>query len=82
MEFSESKREYRRLTSQWTANGGTLIDDKTEELTIDELLAAFWRLAKGHYVTTKGTSHPPGPPVPESSIFQFQPPWFSFRGPL
>ena len=50
-----SKREYNRLTSQWAATGGTLADsDKFGELTIDELLAAFWRHAKGHYVTIEG----------------------------
>lgn len=50
-----SKREYNRLTSQWAAAGGTLPgSDKADELTINELLAAFWRHAKGYYVTPEG----------------------------
>lgn len=52
---ASSKREYHRLTSQYLAAGGTLADsDKADELTIVELLAAFWKHAKGHYLDSTG----------------------------
>jgi hypothetical protein len=51
---SESQREYARLTSQWLAAEGVLANNTAEELSIWELLAAFWRHAQGYYVDRDG----------------------------
>jgi len=43
-----SRREYDRLVSRWQQNGRTL--PPSDDPTIVELCAAFWRHAKSHYV--------------------------------
>lgn len=49
-----SKREYARMTSEWLAAGGVLPTDNAAELTVIELLDAFWQHAKRHYVGGNG----------------------------
>jgi integrase len=51
---AKSKREYARLTSQWLAAGGVLVEDSNDTLTIEEVLAAFWKHAKLYYVDADG----------------------------
>jgi len=51
---AESKQEYQRLTSQWLANGGVLPANQHDEITITELLAAFWGHAKTFYTDADG----------------------------
>jgi site-specific recombinase XerD len=53
---AKSKREYARLISQWLAAGSVLIEATAHSLTIEELLAAFWRHARAYYVDTDGKS--------------------------
>jgi len=45
----DSKQEYHRLLSEWSASGGHLPVEKTK-LTLVELVARFWMYAKGYYV--------------------------------
>jgi integrase len=49
-----SKQQYRRLTSEWLAAGGILVSSSPNEITIAELLAAFWKHADTHYVDADG----------------------------
>jgi hypothetical protein len=56
---AESKRQYARLTSQWLEAGGVLAESSADTLTICELLAAFWRHAKGYYVDPDGRPSQP-----------------------
>jgi integrase len=53
----ESRVEYARLIAEWEATGRRLpaATDPGSDLTINELLAAFWRHAQGHYVRPDGT---------------------------
>jgi hypothetical protein len=44
-----SRKEYDRLIREWYASGGALVQDKRDEITIVELLTAFWRHAQEHY---------------------------------
>lgn len=46
-----SKAEYRRITAEWLAGGGI---EAAPDLTVAELLAAFWRHAGGYYVGADG----------------------------
>ena len=50
---SASKAEYDRVISEWIANGRRLLeprDDLKPDLTITELIAAYWRHAQSYYV--------------------------------
>jgi integrase len=51
MNSPASKAEYNRVTREWLAGGGVAA---TPELAISELLAAFWRHAKSHYLGADG----------------------------
>ena len=46
-----SKAEYDRLIGEWIANGRRLPESKRprEDLTINELILAYWRYAEGYY---------------------------------
>jgi hypothetical protein len=46
----ESKAEYDRLIGLWLANGRRLPEEDPEDLTIDEVIVAFWRHATVYYV--------------------------------
>ena len=46
----ESKAEYDRLIALWLANGRRMPADDPDDLTIDQVIAAFWRHAKVYYV--------------------------------
>ena len=52
----ESRAEYDRLISEWLANGRRLAgpEEPPADLTVNELLAAFWRHADAHYRTPSG----------------------------
>jgi len=52
---AKSKREYARLTSEWLAAGGVLVQTTIgDSRTVEELLAAFWQHAKLYYVDADG----------------------------
>src|SRR4051812_25283946 len=61
---AKSKREYARRTSQWLAAGEMLAQTPADTLTIEQLLAAFWRHAKAYYVDADGK------PTSEQLIFR------------
>src|SRR5262245_61077686 len=44
-----SKKEYDRLCGEYLASGGALVHDKADEITVVELLDAFWQYAKDYY---------------------------------
>jgi len=44
-----SKAEYDRLIAEWLAAGRRSLEVADESLTVDEVLAAYWRYAKGYY---------------------------------
>ncbi len=46
----ESRAEYDRLIALWLANGRRMPADDLDDLTIDQVIAAFWRHAKVYYV--------------------------------
>lgn len=48
-----SRAEYRRLLTEWMANGGTL-PTATHDLTVAELAAAFLKHAKDYYRSPDG----------------------------
>lgn len=45
-----SKREYDRLIGEWLANGRLPAPKAADDLTITELIAAYWSFAKTYYV--------------------------------
>src|SRR5262245_46450626 len=47
----ESRQEYARVIAEWETSGRRLpqTDDKTADLTISELILAYWRFAEGYY---------------------------------
>ena len=47
---SDSKREYQRLTGEWLANGRRLPIRAGHQITVTELIAAYWQFAKTYYV--------------------------------
>src|SRR6476660_8803940 len=49
-----SKRAYQRLTAEWLANRGVL-REAGSDLTVNELVLAFWKHAKSHYRKADGT---------------------------
>ena len=51
-----SRQRYERVVGEWLANGRQLSIQQTDEdpLTVDELLAAFWRHAQVHYRSPSG----------------------------
>jgi len=49
-----SGAEYNRLTTEWMASGGTLTPNPQQQLTIVELLAAFWKHAQTYSVDADG----------------------------
>ncbi len=49
-----SRKEYNRLISEWTANGGTIPRKRTSDLTVVELVAAFMRHARSYYRDADG----------------------------
>jgi len=49
-----SKQAYRRATTEWLAAGGILLPSTPNEISIVELLAAFWTHAKTYYVDADG----------------------------
>jgi len=53
---AESKAEYDRLIAEWLANGRRLAgpEEPPADLTISEVLLAFWRHADAHYRTPSG----------------------------
>ena len=51
---AQSKREYARLTSEWLAAGGVLVQATGDSRTVEEALAAFWRHAKAYYADSDG----------------------------
>src|SRR6185503_9477088 len=53
---SASRQRYERLVGEWLANGRRLPVQQTDDdpLTVDELLAAFWRHGEIHYRTPTG----------------------------
>lgn len=51
---AKSKREHARLTSQWLAAGESLFESPADTLSVEELLAAFWRHAKAYYIDADG----------------------------
>jgi hypothetical protein len=44
-----SKAEYHRVTSEWLANGRRLGNSPTSNVTVAELIHAFWEHAKVYY---------------------------------
>ncbi len=46
-----SKAEYDRIVAEWLAAGRHLPEVGDESFTVDEVLAAYWRHAKGYYRT-------------------------------
>ncbi len=50
-----SRAEYSRLVAEWAANGGTLANTNTADLTVAELAAAFLRHAQEYYRRPDGT---------------------------
>jgi integrase len=58
---AESRAEYDRLVAEWLANGRRLpgADDGVPNLTLDELMLAYWRHVEGYYVKEgRPTSEP------------------------
>jgi len=51
----KSRAEYNRLIAEWTAHGGTLPQTLSSDLTVAELLAAFFQHAQRYYVKPDGT---------------------------
>jgi hypothetical protein len=49
-----SKRAYHRLTAEWIANRG-VPREAGPDLTVNELVLAFWKHAKTHYRKADGT---------------------------
>jgi hypothetical protein len=49
---SQSRAEYARVIAEWEANGQRLLAPakKATDLTVNELLLAYYRHAKAHYV--------------------------------
>ena len=50
----ESKQAYHRLLAEWTANGRRL-PVAADEVTVTELIAAYWRHAQSYYRKPDGT---------------------------
>ncbi len=52
-----SRREYDRLVGEWQQNGRRLPPQRQEaEMSVTELLAAYWRFANGYYVKNGKTT--------------------------
>jgi integrase len=47
---AESRLEYARLIKEWEVNGRRLPSASPTDLTVNELLAAYWDFVKGYYV--------------------------------
>jgi integrase len=45
-----STRQYDRLVGEWQQNGRRLPSQSREQVTVTELLAAYWKFAKNYYV--------------------------------
>jgi hypothetical protein len=50
-----SKAEYRRLTAEWISTRGAPSSVTGDDLTISELIAAYWRMCKGHFRRADGS---------------------------
>jgi len=48
---AESREAYQRLVAEWLANPGKLAEKSEDraQLTIEELILAYWKFAKGYY---------------------------------
>jgi integrase len=49
-----SRAEYNRLVSEWMAHGGRLPQNQASDLTVTELVAAFWKFAQLYYRAPDG----------------------------
>jgi hypothetical protein len=52
-----SKAEYDRLCGEYLASGKALLQDKRDEITVVELLDAFWTHAKAYYGPDSSEPH-------------------------
>jgi integrase len=52
---AESQAEYTRVLAEWQANGRRFPQAAATDLTVNELLLAFWRHAEQHYRRPDGT---------------------------
>src|SRR5580765_4044571 len=50
-----SKAEYRRLTAEWLSTRGAPPSVIRDDLTISELIIAYWRYAKSHFRKADGS---------------------------
>src|SRR5262245_45201057 len=50
-----SRKEYRRVLAEWEAKGRRLPCDAVDDLTVNELIAAFWRHVEQHYRRADGS---------------------------
>src|SRR5512133_1466006 len=48
-----SRREYDRVIAEWLANGRRTPFDAAQDISIVELIAAYWRHARGYYAGTE-----------------------------
>lgn len=55
-DLPEAQQKYHRLVAEWLANGRQLpAASDSDELTIIELVALYWKFAEGYYVQPDGT---------------------------
>jgi integrase len=52
---AESKAEYARIVNEWQESHGRVADGIKSELTVNELILAFWRHVETHYRHPDGT---------------------------
>jgi len=50
-----SRAEYNRVIAEWTAHGGALPKQRTNDLTVTEFVTAFLRYVKGYYRRPNGS---------------------------
>jgi integrase-like protein len=62
-ELPETKQRYHRLIAEWLANGRRVPVD-AKEITVIEVLGAFWEHARVYYV------RPDGSPTSQQSVFR------------
>jgi integrase len=61
----ESKAEYARVVNEWQESRGRMAGDKRSDLTVSELILAFWKHVERHY------RHPDGTPTSEVVNFRY-----------